>query len=151
MIVLFLNIHNGLKIPFLYLVTFSIRDVYFQLQTRSVEFKGGFPRYFCTKLQRPASLPRLSFTNHSLFQLLSPRFLISLFLSIFLFFFASAFVCGPATLPRCQYRHLEIICSSAHFWARCNLDCTVKVAIVRFRGILPFVLMNFLNRFEMRY
>jgi len=48
-------------------------------------------------------------------------------LSIYLFFFATASVCGPATLPRCQYRHLEIICSSVHFWARCDRNCTVKV------------------------
>lgn len=127
--------------------------MYFQLQTRSVEFKGGFPRYFCTKLQRPASLPRLFFANHSLFQLYSLLDFSSLFLSlslslssylpIFFFFFASASVCGPATLPRCQYRHLEIICFSAHFWARCDRDRTVKVAI----GIPPFV--NFSNRFDM--
>lgn len=123
-----------------------IRDVYFQLQTRLVEFKGGFSRYFCTKLQRPASLPRLFFANHSLFQLLSPRFLISFPLSFFLticlsFFSASASVCGPAMLPRCQYCH-----SRDHLLLRPLLDLvrsrSVKVAI----GIPPFI--NFSNRFE---
>jgi len=152
-IVLFLNIHSDLKIPFFYLVTFSIRDVYFQLQTRSVEFKGGFPRYFCTKLQRPASLPRLSFTNHSLFQLLSPRCLISFFLSIFLsvylaFLFRLSLCvrpCNATTLPISSSRDLLLRPLLGPI-TRCNRDCTVKVAIVRFGGIPPFV--NFLNRFD---
>lgn len=149
-LVLFLNIHRGLKIPFLYFVAFSMRDVYFQLQTCSVEFKGGFPRYFCTKLQRPASLPRLSFANHSLFQLLSPRFLIFLHLPLvlclpFFSFSPSASVCGPVTLPRCQCRHLEIICFPAHFWARCETgkSCQWNSFIRQF--LEPFIITFHIN------
>lgn len=92
-----------------------IRDVYFQLQTRSVEFNGGFSRYFCTKLQRSASLPRLFFANHFLFQLLSLLDFSSffLFLSIYLAFFSFSPQPPYADLQRYHVANIVISGSSA--------------------------------------
>lgn len=88
----------------------SIRGVYFELQTRSVEFKGGFPRYFCTSGVVAASLFRRSFSLPvTLSSILS-----SLFLSLSVFFFSvSASVCES-----CDATMLPISSSRDHLLPR---------------------------------
>lgn len=150
---LFLNIHRGLKIPFLSTLSHSLYAMcIFSCRRARLSLKEAFRVIFARNCNdrrrcRVSSSPIILSSSSTLSSIshLSSLFLsLSIFLSVYLFFFfASASVCGPATLPRCQYRHLEIICFSAHFWARCDRDRTVKVAI----GIPPFV--NFSNRFDM--
>jgi len=112
------------------------RCVFWVAQHCLVEFKGRAARYFRTKLQRPASFAAsLCFTDLilllgcSLLDLpvslpfLPPSLLLSSSFSFSSFafsFFSSSLtapvsVCDAATWPRCQYRHFEIVYSSAHF------------------------------------
>jgi len=128
-LVLFLHIHRGLKILSTLLHSLYAMRI-FSCRRARLSLKEAFRVIFARNCNDrgvvAASLLRQSF---SLPATLSSSHLfssLSFSLSIYLFFFATASVCGPAT-PRCQYRHFEIICSSAHFWARCDRNCTVKV------------------------
>jgi len=148
-LVLFLHIHRGLKIPSLHFATFSVRDAYFQLQTRSVEFKGGFPRYFCTKLQRPRRRCRVSPSPIILSSSYSLLEFSSLFLPLFLSVYLSFLFRHSLRVRPCNVTTLPISSSRDHLLLRPLLgpvrpklhgkSCAI--------GIPSFI--NFSNRFEM--
>lgn len=113
---------------FLYFIyATSICSMYFELQMRSVEFKRGFLRYFCTKLHRPyrrvSPLP-ISFSLSAALILNLSFFL--LFLESFSFFSSLPFRLNLCTRP-CDAITLPISSSRDHLLFRPFLGRSVVI------------------------